>query len=377
MKFKFKFRPHLNITLLGFFRKEIRQTLRDYRMRVVLFVAPIVQLTLFGVALSNEVRNVQIAAIYSPSDSITRQIYERSVASGWFIAAATTGTDLFQWIRSGEADVVLVAPAQGLRKDILRNKGEIQVLINSQNVIKARAIESYLQAISAEVLAATTNRGSASFPQITFETRTLYNPSLESSTYMVPGVMSMLVCMLTVLMTSMGVARERESGTFETLLAAPIHNWEIILGKTVPYMFLGLCQIPLILAIAVLLFSVPVRGPLIYILISSFFFIATTVSIGLMISTIAQNQQQAMLGGFLFLFPAILLSGAMFPIENMPLPMWCLAQINPLTHYIGLLRNVLLKGGNIKYFIVHSSALILLSISCVIIAFRRFRQIVA
>lgn len=360
--------------LVGFFQKEIRQTLRDFRMRMILFAAPVFQLTLFGVALSNEVRNVRLAAQYAPSDQASRDIYERAIASGWFIPAQVTGQDPFEWVRSGEADAVMISPPTTLLHDVEHALGQMQLLINSQNVLKAQAVERYIKAITQEVL----SQPGKNLPiPIQFSVRPLYNPSLETSIYMVPGVMCMLVCIITILLTSMGLARERESGTLETLISAPVHPWEVVLGKTLPYVFLGMCQIPLILAVAVFLFSVPVRGPISLLMIASFFFVLTTVAIGILISTIAQNQQQAMLGGFLFLFPAILLSGLMFPIENMPLPMWIMAEVNPLTHFIGLLRNILLKGGNLEYFLIHSGVLALSAGVCVLVALKKFRTTIS
>jgi ABC-2 type transport system permease protein len=359
----------MNPTLLGFIRKEIRQTLRDYRMRVVLFLAPVFQLTLFGVAQSNEVRNVRLAAVYKPSDQKMQEIYQSSVSSGWFVPTEVKGNDIFEWIRSNQADAVLVAPEMGLSKGLNKGEAQLQLLINAQNVIRAQAIERYMTTIVDKVMSK--NQKSP----LEFKIRALYNPSFETSIYMVPGVMSMLVCMVAILMTSMGVARERESGTLETLLVAPIERWEIVLGKTIPYLLLGLCQIPIILLVAIVVFSVPMRGSLFLIFFTSLLFLMNTVSIGLMISTIAINQQQAMLGGFLFLFPAILLSGLMFPIESMPWIMRMIAELNPLTHFIGLLRNIMLKGGDFNYILIHCSALVILSIVCVWIALRRFNKI--
>ncbi len=359
----------MNRTLIGFIRKEIRQTLRDYRMRVVLFLAPVFQLTLFGVALSNEVRNVRLAATFKPTDQVTQEIYQKSLSSGWFVPAETTGSDIFEWIRSHQADAVLVAPEKGLSHDLNKGDAQLQLLINSQNVIKAQAIERYVGMIVDKVV------NSGQKPILEFKVRTLYNPSFETSIYMVPGVMSMLVCMVAVLMTSSSVARERESGTLETLLVAPIERWEIVLGKTLPYLFLGLCQIPLILLVAVVVFSVPMQGSLLILFITSLLFLMSTVSIGLLISTIAINQQQAMLGGFLFLFPAILLSGLMFPVDSMPWIMRMIAELNPLTHYIGLLRNIMLKGGDMNYILTHSGMLFLLAVFFIGIALKRFNKI--
>jgi ABC-2 type transport system permease protein len=362
----------LNRTLLGFIVKEIRQTMRDKRMRVLLFVAPIMQLTLFGVALSNEVRNIRLAASFKPDDEITRHIVEKSLASGWFLPTTVTSSDAFEWLRSGEADAVLVAPPGGLTQAVERGGGDLQLLVNSQNVLRAAAVESYIKSIVNQTVTQY-HQGRATPPILSVDVRTLYNPTFDTSVYMVPGVMSMLVCLATIQLTSMSLAREKEIGTFETLIAAPVHPWEVVLGKALPFLILGMIQVPLILGAAVALFGIPMRGPFILLIVSSFFFIVTTVSIGVLISTITKNQQQAMLGGFLFLFPALLLSGLMFPLSNMPLFMRVFAEVNPLSHYIALLRNILLKGGNLDFFFVHTAVLMTLALICIVLAFRRFR----
>ena len=359
------------ITLLGFIQKELKQTLRDPRMRIVLFVAPVVQLTIFGLALSNETRNVRLAAYYQPHDIVMRDLMTRSLATNWFIPAEVSGHDPFAWILSGQADAVLVAPTYGATRALSRGHGELQLLLNAKNSLRGQAIESYMRAIVSEVVA----NPQISFVQpLRFETRALFNPTFDTSIYMVPGVMSMLICLVTIILTSMSVAREKESGTFETLIASPVSSAELLLGKTVPFVLLGMLLVPLIITAAVVLFNLPVRGPLLFLIGASSCFVLTTVSIGLLISTIARNQQQAMLGGFLFLFPAILLSGLMFPVENMPAYMKILAQINPLTHFIALLRNILLKGGGGLFFAIHASALAILAIACMIFAIYRFRK---
>jgi ABC-2 type transport system permease protein len=372
----------LNPTLVGFLVKEIKQTLRDPRMRLMLFLAPIIQLTLFGVALSNEVRNIRLAEVMAPGDEMAQVIYRRSLASGWFIEPSAQGgaahqaegeIEPFDWLASGRADAVLVMPPGGLTHEAQRGEGRLQVLIDARNVLRAQAIENYLKAIVREVASERLGTGELPKPAIRFDLRPLYNPTFETSVFMVPGVMSMLVCLITILLTSMSLAREREMGTFETLIAAPVHAWEVVLGKTLPFVLIGMVQVPLILAAGVVLFGLPVRGPVLLLIVASFFFVTTTVSIGIMISTLAKNQQQAMLGGFLFLFPAVLLSGLMFPLENMPQVLYALAQLNPLTHFIALLRNILLKGGDLRFFFIHSGVLAALAVLCAMAALRRFR----
>lgn len=366
-------------TLKGFIRKELLQTLRDPRMRMMLFVAPLVQLVIFGVALSNEVKNIRFAAVYDSSDWLAQKVYQRSLASGWFVPARVSGSDPFEWVRSGQADAVMVTPPRGLSQEVSEKihtgGAPLQLLVNAQNVLRAQGVEVYFKSILGEVFQDPQNPllPTDSAPGLNFEVRTLFNPTMDTSMYMVPGVLSMLVCLITIILTSMSVAKEKEVGTYETLQAAPLHSWEILLGKMLPFILLGLVQVPLILAAAVLFFHLPVRGPLLELMGATFFFVVTTVSIGVLISNIARNQQQAMLGGFIFLFPAVLLSGLMFPLENMPLPMYWLAQINPLTHFIDLLRNILLKGGNGNYFLVHAGLLSLSALFCALLALRRSR----
>lgn len=365
-----------NTPLFGFLYKELRQTLRDPKMRVALFVAPIFQLTLFGIALTNETRNVRLAVAYAPDDRLAEEIYLRSIASGWFVPASVTGVDPYGWIENREADAVLVAPSTSLARGLQRGNASLQLLINSQNAVRAQSIEAYLKSILHEMTVshqATLAPSVAGSAPISFDVRPMYNPTFETSVYMVPGVMSMLVCIVTIILTGMSLAREKEVGTLETLISAPIRPIDVVLGKTVPFVLMGMVQMPLVLTAAVVLFDVPVRGPLAFLGIAAFFFVITTVSIGLLISTLAKSQQQAMLGGFLFLFPATLLSGLMFPLENMPLFMWWIAQINPLTHFVGLLRNILLKGGSLDYFVIHTGILAALSVAALAFAIRRFR----
>jgi len=363
----------INRTLLGFMHKEFIQALRDVRMRLVLFGVPIIQLIIFGFALNTEVRNIRLAAVYAPGDAIMRRVEARAMASGWFVAAHPHGSDPFKWIQSNQANVVLFAPPGGLTRAVQRGEGRVQALIDATNMLRARGAELYLQAALREV------EGEV-FPDrlrkegLTFRVRTLYNPSLRTAYFLVPGVMAMLLCIVTVILTSMSLSRERELGTFEALVAAPLKNWEIILGKILPFMVLALADVPLILTVSMLLFGLPMRGPFWALVLAAVIFICATVAIGMMISTFARNQQQAMLGGFLFLFPALLLSGIIFPIENMPPALIGIAYLDPLMYFIRLLRNIMLKGGEPSVIWPHVGALTLMAVAAMTVSYRRFHQ---
>ena len=343
-------------------------------MRLVLFLAPLIQLTIFGIALSSETRNIRLAVWGENADQEIQDIYNRALNTKWFIPAKVEGVDPFEWVKSGAADAVIVAPSENILKGAEKKQRKLQLLINAKNNSRAQSIENYVNAVVHDVL--NYNKLNSAIG-IQFETRALYNPSFETSFYMIPGVMSMLVCLVTILLTSMGVAREKEIGTIETLTSSPIDSWDLLIGKTLPFIFLGLIQTVLIFLFAVIVFSLPVRGPLWMIFIASLLMILATVVIGILISTIANNQQQAMLAGFLYLFPSYLLSGLMFPVENMPIYIQPFSYVNPLTHYMGLLRNILLVGGDISYFVNHAAALLAMIIGLGWIALGRFRKMVA
>lgn len=362
----------INQTLGGFIKKEFRQVLRDSKMRTLLFAAPVIQMTLFGFALSTDVKNIRLAVPYSRDDTVLEHVYQHALESGWFIPAKTKHADPFEQIQEDEADAVLVPPTGGLTRAIGRGDGQVQLLVNASNVLKAQSIESYMKAVIKSVVAKDMKQTPDMSP-IQFDMRILYNPSLRSAVFQVPAVMGMLICLITVLLPAMSVSKEKEQGTFEMLISSPATSYEIILGKTIPYVVLGLSNLPLILGVAVLGFGVPMRGSLLELIFSAGIFVCVTVSIGILISTLAKTQQQSMMGGFLFLFPAIQLSGLMFPIANMPAYMKIFAYVNPLTYFIELLRNIMLKGGDPHVVATNVLVLTFMAAILVFISFKRFK----
>ncbi|MBC7537635.1 MAG: ABC transporter permease [Bacteriovorax sp.] len=363
----------INQTLLGFIKKEFLQSLRDPRMRLMIFLAPIIQMTLFGVAISSDVKNIRLSYRPHPNDIILEHVYQRAIKSGWFIPAQTTFSDPYEQIKANEADAVLVSPPEGLTESVARGNGQVQLLINASNVLRAQSVENYMNSIISNVIKKDFNRKNDILP-IQFDIRILYNPTMRTAVYMVPGVMSMLICLITILLTSMSISKEKETGTFEMLVSAPTKNWEIILGKTLPYVVLGVSNVPLILGVAVFVFDVPMRGSFFVLILSSIIFVCTTVSIGTLISILTKTQQQSMMASFLFLFPAIQMSGLTFPIENMPPYMKFIAYLNPLTYFLELLRNIMLKGGDVRVIISHLGVLILMGTVLITISFKKFKN---
>ncbi len=357
--------------ITGFIRKEFRQALRDRRMKIMLFGVPVIQLTLFGLALSNEVKNIRLLSFYQPSDVMTKTITEKAVSSGWFTLVPTNGDDPVSALKAGRADAALVAPREDLAASIERGDGRLQLLVEATNAVRARSVEAYMQQIISDTLIE--RRGPVPLP-VSFDVRVLYNPSLETSIFMVPGVMVMILALITIVLTAMSIARERELGTMEMLIATPASKREILLGKTVPYVLLALIDVPLVLVAARLLFNVPLNGSIFELAIAAFFFVVTTVSVGTLISTFARDQQQAMMGAFMFMMPAMLLSGVMYPVENMPAAIKWITYLNPLCHFATLMRNIMLKGGDAIVVLSHSIALAALAGGAALISALRFRN---
>lgn len=361
----------MNPTIIGFIKKELVQAVRDPRARGMLFIMPVVQLIIFGVALSSEVRNVRLAVSARPDDAFSARLADRFYASGWFIKVSPEGTDPFDWVRSGQAEAVLVAPPEGAAKAMARGQAPYQLLVDSLNSVRARGVDNYAQAVLKEHLR--DERLTPGEPSFHFSTRVLYNPTGDTSIYMIPGTLCLMLSLVTIILTSMSMAGERERGTLETLLAAPVSPWEVLLGKTLPYVILGMIDLPFVLVVAVAL-GVPIRGPLWLIGLSTLVFVCTTVSAGFLVSSYAKNQQQAMLASFLFVFPSIQLSGVIFPIENMPRFIAWIAWFNPLRYFVIVIRHLLLKGGDVGAIAPNLAAMAALGAAALFWAGHRFRQ---
>jgi ABC-2 type transport system permease protein len=361
--------------LLAFFKKELGQTLRDPRMRTLLFLAPLIQLSLFGLALKNEVRNIRLAVYAAPSDSLAWEIGHRAEGGGWIQLVQVDESDPFKALQAGSADAALVAPPGGLTQQVGRGHGTAQLLIDGTNTVRAGGVQSYMESIRQDVMRERVLApGAVQPPQLKVVDRVLYNPTLESKYFMVPGVLVMLLLLISLTVTSGSISREREGGTFETLLASPVGTGSILLGKSLPFVVVGLIgQLPLVLAVSYFGFGVPFRGTLVDLYIASAAFLACNVSLGVLISTGAKNQQQAMMGSFLVMYPAQMLSGITYPLDNMPFWLKPITYLNPLRYFAILVRNILLKGGSTELFWPNVGGLMILAIFLMGLAWIRFK----
>jgi len=363
----------MNQVIMGFIKKEMTQTLRDTRMRIILFAAPMIQLTLFGLAISTEVSNLKMSFIYKPNDVLMQKIEDRSYASGWFIRAPHEDADPFHLIQSGRADAVLIAPEGGLTRAVVKGQGRVQLLVDAENIVKAQSLEGYAQAVVAEAVQEEKLPGGPP-PAVQFTVRYLYNPEMKTSIFMVPGVLCMVLVIITVILTSSAIAREKELGTFENLIASPAQPYELLIGKTLPYVIFGMMDMGLVLAVAVFGFHVPERGPLWMLFLASLVFVVSTVGMGVLLASFVDNMQQSSMLGFLFIFPSIMLSGLMFSVENMPWIFKPFAYLDPLYYFVTLLRNIMLKGGDPLLVGTNTAVLAVMGVFMVWLSFKRFKQ---
>lgn len=338
-------------------------------MRIVLFVLPVIQMIVFAVAISTEVKNIKIGFQYRVSDKEFVEIADHIEKSGWFhIVPLNPADDIALKMKNGDLDAVLIAPLNRTSKDRERENKGYQLIVDGTNLIRAQSVERYVNSIIASK-----NSGQIN-PPLALNIRTLYNPEMRSPYFLIPGTMAMIVGLTTVLLTSMSLSREKEMGTLEMILVSPIRSIELILGKTIPFFILGVINAITILFLAIVIFRVPMNGSYLLLGVSVFAFVFSTVNIGTFISTFAKNQQQAMLGGFIFLFIANLLAGIMFPIDNMPTIIKWVVNLNPLKFYVEILRGVMLKNVSTTFVLQNILALFSIGIGFAYLSYRRMKE---
>jgi ABC-2 type transport system permease protein len=339
------------VELAAVVRKEVRQTLRDRRMMFLLVVAPLLQTVVLGYAVNFDFENVPTLVVDLDRTSASRTHARRLLADrtmvrspgGASVEAATAG------LRAGQAAAAIVLPP-GLERDLLgRRPAEVQVLLDGTDPNRAMVVASATaryfgetsEALLQERLAGT---HLAPPPRIRAVPRALYNPGLETGPFMMPGVMTMLLVLTTTIVTAMGLSREREMGTLEQVLVTPIPPLVLLLGKMTPPLVIGCFDVFLVLTAGVWLFGVPVSGPPMVLVVGTLLYLVCTLGIGLLISSVSKTQQQSFLAGFLFIMPAILLSGVMTPVRAMPDWLQTVTYANPVRYFVEILRGNLLKG---------------------------------
>ena len=359
--------------LYGFCKKEIVALLRAPILIVAILIMPVVQMILLSGAITFQANNLRLVLKSAPNDVIAERIYNHAIGSGFFVdAGVDANRDPIDAVQSGVADVAIVVPEDGLTREMGRGKAEVQILIDSMNILKAHSIESYLRAIIARTIMEETH-AQINTP-IAFNVRILFNPQMNTKFFMVPSLVAILVFLSLLILISVSIAKEKETGTMETLMAAPISKYDIVMGKVVPYVVVSFVVMLLIVVVGMLAFRVPFVGSQFMFLLSFLVFCVPACGIGVWLATYTHTQQQAMLGLIIVAFMSLMLSGAIISTENMPIVLRWISYINPLSHYAYLVRNIMLKGPDWVYFARHAVAMIGAGVVIWVIALRRFKM---
>lgn len=341
-------------------RKEVRQTLRDRRVMALLLAAPLLQLIVFGNAVNLDVDRVPTVVVDRDGTAASRALVQGMMADGTLSLADQHPTaeeaahDLIVG-RAAAAVIISEGFAERVARGVPGEPARVQVILDGTNPnrsgVAGSAASRFVQHASREALEERLARMGSAAPRVprppVLEARVLYNPQMETAIYMVPGIMAMLLMIVTTIVTAMGLARERESGTLEQVLVTPVRPGVLIAGKMLPFAVIGLFDFGLAMAVGAFGFGMPIRGSLPLLTVVTALYLVATLAAGLLVSTISRTQQQAFMGGFLFMMPAALLSGIMTPIQAMPTWLQPLTMLNPLRHYAEAMRAVLLRGAGL------------------------------
>lgn len=335
----------------GFILKEFLHIFRDIRTMFILFGMPIAQVLLFGYAITNEIKNADIAILDHSKDPVTEAITYKMLSSGYFQLndQLEDASQIEPAFRKGKIKMVLVFEPDFAKKMGSHQQANIQILTDASDPNTANLISNYAQAIVMDYVKQNAS-AAPSFQTLQVETTMQYNPELRGVYMFVPGTITVLLMLISAMMTSISIAREKEMGTMEVLLVSPLRPVQIILGKVIPYVVLSFVNALVILLLASTVFGMPIQGSMTLLLAQSILFIFMSLAMGIFISTLSNSQQTAMLlSMFALMLPTILLSGFIFPIENMPLPLQLLSNIMPSRWFIIIIKSIMLKGLGIAY----------------------------
>jgi len=373
-------------------KKEVYQTLREPRMRMLLFVPPMIQLIVFGFAVNLDVERSPIAWMDLDRTPISRELLQEFTASGRFqlVAFPSSQEEMQGLLDRGKAQATIqILP--GFSRNLQAGKtAPVQILIDGTNSNTASIVADYAAKMtsrfSSRLIAERQKQlmvGQSmqvggpvgmSLPAIQSQARVWFNEDLRSRNYYVPGVIVNIIALVTVSLTALSIVREKEIGTMEQLLVTPIRPVELLLGKMLPFAVVGVFEVLFIVLAALLVFQIPLRGNLLVLLVCAAFFLMTTLGVGLFISTVSHTQQQAMMASFLFFTPAFMLSGFAFPIRNMPPIIQVLTYLNPIRYFMEIVRGIFLKGTGIPSLWPQILALILLGTGILALSSFRFHK---
>jgi ABC-2 type transport system permease protein len=352
----------------GFIKKEFYHIFRDRRSLFILFGMPIAQILLFGFAITNEINNVDIAILDHSKDATTKEIINKISSSKYFSIDTflEKESEIEAVFKKGNVKAVLNFEQNFSSKFIKENKATVQIITDATDPNTANTISNYVNAILLQYQKEH-NKEIQITAQIIPEIRMVYNSELKSVYMFVPGVMTIILMLVSAMMTSISITREKEQGTMEILLVSPLKPFQVIVGKVFPYIFLSIINAVIIIVLSIFIFKMPVQGSLFLLGLESVLFIISALALGILISTISETQQTAMMISLMgLMLPVILLSGFIFPIASMPLPLQIISNIVPAKWFIIIVKGIMLKGVGIQF--IWKETLILLGMTVFFIA---------
>lgn len=358
-----------------FIKKEFAHVLRDRKTLLILFGLPVVQVIIFGFALSNEVKNAQVLVIDHAQDQVSAEIIARIDASQYFDVYGTTFAvnQIEERFKADDVKVAIIFPT-GFAGDLLHiNSAPIQIISDGADPNTASTLTNYISSILADYQVQEF-AGKAPPMHIATEVRMLYNPQLKGAHNFVPGVMALVLMLVCVMMTSVSIVREKELGTMEVLLVSPFRPELVILSKAIPYLILSLVNVASIVLLSVFVLDLPVEGSLMLLFAESTLFIITCLALGLFISVRTETQQTAMLISLLgMLLPTILFSGFMFPVENMPVILQWISNAVPAKWYYSIVKGIMIKGVGIEALWKETMILFGMSVFFLLVSLKNFK----
>jgi ABC-2 type transport system permease protein len=360
---------------LTFVKKEFYHIFRDKRTMLILFGIPVAQILLFGFVITNELRNVKIAIWDMSKDHVTLEITNKITSSGFFelYNIIENEEEIEKVLKDGIVREVIVFENDFAKKLKNEHKANIQFIADASDANSASMMVTYTQGIITDYL--TKHNEAFEMPvSVNVKERMLYNESLKDVYMFVPGIMAMILMLVSAMMTSISVTREKEMGTMEVILVSPLKPIHILLGKVTPYFALSFINAVVIIALGYFVFGMPIIGSLSFLMLETMLFILLALSLGILISTAAKSQQVAMFISMIgLMLPTILLSGFIFPIENMPYILQCLAAIMPPKYFIIILKNIMLKGTGIEHVWLETLILTLMTLFFILVSSKKFK----
>lgn len=359
---------------LAFVKKEFHHIFRDHWTMAILLALPVLMLILFGFAISTEVKNIKVMFLDESKDVSTLSIIEKFKANPYFITMGEVKPDdLMDKFDKGEVNLVVSFPKDFQKKLLRGERAQVQLISDGSDPNSAKTITNYATAIVAGYQKDLYKQSNLPM-QIESNVRLLYNPTMKGAYNFVPGVMGMILLLICAMMTSISIAKEKETGTMEILLVSPLKPIYIIFSKTIPYFFLSLVNLTTILLLSTFLLKVPIAGSVFWLITLSLVYIFVALSLGLLISSIVETQQTALLiSGMMLMLPIIMLSGMMFPIENMPVILQWISNIIPAKWFILGVKKIMIKGLGFSAIYKELTILILMGMALTAVSIKKFK----